>query len=108
VSRDVLPELWKAITVVAFVTLFVASLLVALLDACRERCGDSSALMTGIVCTQPKLANRKLPEFVRCPVRAADFRRTSPGQRWCSLECSLRGKRRVGAALRRNAAALPR
>jgi hypothetical protein len=27
-SRDVLPELWKAITVVAFVTLFVVSLLV--------------------------------------------------------------------------------
>jgi hypothetical protein len=27
-SRDVLPEMWKAITIVAFVTLFVASLLV--------------------------------------------------------------------------------
>jgi hypothetical protein len=27
-SRDVLPELWKAITIAAFVTLFVASLLV--------------------------------------------------------------------------------
>jgi hypothetical protein len=27
-SRDVLSELWKAITIVAFVTLFVASLLV--------------------------------------------------------------------------------
>jgi hypothetical protein len=27
-SRDGLPELWKAITVVAFVTLFVVSLLV--------------------------------------------------------------------------------
>jgi hypothetical protein len=25
-SRDVLPELWKAITLMAFVTLFVASL----------------------------------------------------------------------------------
>jgi hypothetical protein len=27
-SGDILPELWKAITIVAFVTLFVASLLV--------------------------------------------------------------------------------
>jgi hypothetical protein len=27
-SRDVLPEMWKAITIVAFVALFVTSLLV--------------------------------------------------------------------------------
>jgi hypothetical protein len=29
--------------------------------------------MPDIVRTQPKLANRKLPEFVRCPICAVDF-----------------------------------
>jgi hypothetical protein len=59
--------------------------------------------MSGIVRTQPTLANRKLPEFVRCPVCGVDFRRTSPSQRWCSLECHQRDKRRVGGTQRRNA-----
>jgi ATP-dependent DNA ligase len=64
--------------------------------------------MTGIVRTQPKLAKRKLPEFVCCPVCGVDFRRTSQSQRWCSLECHQRGKRRAGGTQRRNAVALPR
>jgi hypothetical protein len=63
--------------------------------------------MTGIVRTQPTLANRKPPEFVRCPVCGVDFRRTSQHQRWCSLECYQREKRRVGGAQPRNAVALP-
>jgi bifunctional non-homologous end joining protein LigD len=63
--------------------------------------------MTGIVRTQPTLANRKLPEFVCCPACGVDFRRTSPNQRWCSLECHQREKRRAGGAPRRNAVALP-
>jgi bifunctional non-homologous end joining protein LigD len=64
--------------------------------------------MTGIVRTQPKLANRKPPEFVRCPVCGVDFRRTSPHQRWCSLECHQRGKRRASGTQRSNPVALPR
>jgi bifunctional non-homologous end joining protein LigD len=64
--------------------------------------------MTGIVRAQPTLANRKLPVFVRCPVYGAEFRRTSQNQRWCSLECWQRGKRRAVDTPRRTAVALPR
>ena len=63
--------------------------------------------MTGIVRTQPTLANRKLPEFVRCPVCDVDFRRTAPRQRWCSPECSQQAKRRTADTPRR-IAVLPR
>jgi hypothetical protein len=45
---------------------------------------------------QPTLANRKLPEFVRCPICGVEFYRTAPGRRWCSPECSQLGKRRAG------------
>jgi ATP-dependent DNA ligase len=57
--------------------------------------------MTRIVRTQPTLANRKLPEFLRCPVCGVDFRRAAPSQRWCSLECWRRGKRSAGDTPRR-------
>jgi hypothetical protein len=41
------------------------------------------------------------------PLTVVDFRRTSPHQRWCSLECHQRGKRRVVTALDQRVA-LPR
>ena len=47
--------------------------------------------------------NRKLPEFVCCPICEVDFRRDLLRQRWCSPECSQLGKRRADGTQRRNA-----
>ena len=54
---------------------------------------------------QPKLPNRKRPEFVRCPVCDTEFCRRNPGHTWCSPECSDRTKRRAGDAPRRGGGA---
>ena len=40
------------------------------------------------------LPNRKRPEFRCCPVCEVEFYVRSRDQRWCSLDCACRAKRR--------------
>jgi hypothetical protein len=53
--------------------------------------------------TQPTLPNRKRPEFVRCPICGAEFRRLLDHrrveQRWSTRDCAQAALRHARAAV---------